>query len=315
MTHIVRDVDRPGSKLHKKEVAEAGAGPAAEPPAQLQPAGTLGDSWDTPSRGRKHSAPIRGRVVAASWAGMQAMVLVKVGDWRMDLRPDSRRNFEELPGTLPAREDSSPLDSSGAARVGRRLRRLPDSILVYAGNYTPEQLRQKSQARAVASGAVSLVASGSLFLFVLRPLVGTYSAENCGDALLHVVMLQAVTILEAPPMVVVGLVGYVETPRGLRALTTVWAGHLSEECRRRFYKAWHKSKKKAFTKYGKKWADASKNGDAKPMEAEISRAKKYCQVIRAICHTQVSKVKIGAKKAVIKEIQVNGGTTEAKVDW
>jgi len=23
MTHIVRDVDRPGSKLHKKEVAEA----------------------------------------------------------------------------------------------------------------------------------------------------------------------------------------------------------------------------------------------------------------------------------------------------
>merc|ERR1712060_623026 len=117
------------------------------------------------------------------------------------------------------------------------------------------------------------------------------------------------------PMVVVGFVGYVETPRGLRALTTVWAGHLSEEVKRRFYKAWHKSKQKAFTKYQKRWSDASKASEGSPMAAEIERAKKYCQVIRAICHTQVSKVKIGQKKAHIKEIQVNGGATAAKVDF
>ncbi|CAK0813847.1 unnamed protein product, partial [Prorocentrum cordatum] len=99
-----------------------------------------------------------------------------------------------------------------------------------------------------------------------------------------------------------------------RALTTVWAAHLSEECRRRFYKSWHKSKKKAFTKYSKKWEDAAKSGET-PMAAEVNRAKKYCQVIRALVHTQVQKVKIGAKKAVIKEIQINGGTSEAKVDY
>jgi len=114
-------------------------------------------------------------------------------------------------------------------------------------------------------------------------------------------------------MVVVGFVGYVETPRGLRALTSVWAGHLSEEVKRRFYKTYHKSKKKAFTKYQKRWAEASKDGA--PMAAEIERAKKYCQVIRAICHTQVGKVKIGQKKANIKEIQINGGTAEQKVDF
>jgi len=51
------------------------------------------------------------------------------------------------------------------------------------------------------------------------------------------------------------------------------------------------------------------------MAAEIARAKKYCQVIRAICHTQVTKVKIGQKKAHIKEIQVNGGTPDQKVDF
>lgn len=46
-------------------------------------------------------------------------------------------------------------------------------------------------------------------------------------------VVEAVTILETPPIVVVGVVGYVETPKGLRTLTTVWAGHLSDECKRR----------------------------------------------------------------------------------
>jgi len=128
-------------------------------------------------------------------------------------------------------------------------------------------------------------------------------------------IVEGVSILEAPPMVCCGFVGYVETPRGLRALTSVLAGHLNEEVKRRFYKTWHTSKKKAFTKYQKRWADASKEGGEKPMAAEIERAKKYCQVIRALCHTQIGKVKIGQKKAHIKEIQVNGGTSEQKVDF
>ena len=52
-------------------------------------------------------------------------------------------------------------------------------------------------------------------------------------------------------LVAVGVVGYIEPPRGLRSLTTVWAEHLSDEVKRRFYKNWYKSKKKAFTKYAK----------------------------------------------------------------
>ena len=54
-------------------------------------------------------------------------------------------------------------------------------------------------------------------------------------------VVEAVTIIETPPLMVVGLVGYVETPRGLRTLTTVWAEHLSDELRRRFYKKDRKS--------------------------------------------------------------------------
>merc|ERR1719174_2206353 len=127
-------------------------------------------------------------------------------------------------------------------------------------------------------------------------------------------VVEAVTILECPPLIVVGFVGYVETPRGMRALTSVWAGHLSDEVKRRFYKSWYKSKKKAFTKYAKRYTESGKD-KSMPMEAEINRAKQCCQVIRAICHTQISKVKIGQKKAHIKEIQINGGSTADKVDF
>ncbi|ORX93058.1 60S ribosomal protein L3 [Basidiobolus meristosporus CBS 931.73] len=123
-------------------------------------------------------------------------------------------------------------------------------------------------------------------------------------------IVEPVTIIEAPAMVVVGVVGYVETPRGLRSLTTVWAEHLSDEVKRRFYKNWYRSKKKAFTKYAKKHADG-----AKPILRELERIKKYCTVVRVLAHTQVRKVKIGQKKAHIAEIQLNGGSVSQKVEW
>jgi len=124
-------------------------------------------------------------------------------------------------------------------------------------------------------------------------------------------IVEAVTIIECPPIMVVGLVGYVKTPRGLRSLGTVWAEHLDEQVRRRFYKNWYHSKEKAFTKYAKKWADGHKE-----IDALLARIKKHCQVIRVLAHTQVRKVPVGQKKAHIMEIQVNGGASIAeKVDF
>ncbi|ELU16883.1 hypothetical protein CAPTEDRAFT_21042 [Capitella teleta] len=125
-------------------------------------------------------------------------------------------------------------------------------------------------------------------------------------------VVDAVTILEAPPMIAIGVIGYIETPRGLRALKTVWAEHLSEECRRRFYKNWYRSKKKAFTKASKKWQDEV---GKKEIEKDLAKMKKYCSVIRVIAHTQMKLLKKRQKKAHIMEIQVNGGTVAQKVDW
>lgn len=50
--------------------------------------------------------------------------------------------------------------------------------------------------------------------------------------------VEAVTIIDTPPVIVMGVVGYIKTVRGLRPLKTIFAEHISDECKRRFYKNW-----------------------------------------------------------------------------
>merc|ERR1711892_972891 len=125
-------------------------------------------------------------------------------------------------------------------------------------------------------------------------------------------IVEAVTVIETPPLVCVGMVGYIETPRGLRALKTIWAEHINVECKRRFYKNWSKSKKKAFTKACLKWKDEV---GKKEIEKDLNQIKKYCQVVRVLCHTQQQLLRRRQKKAHIMEIQLNGGTISDKVNF
>jgi large subunit ribosomal protein L3e len=111
-------------------------------------------------------------------------------------------------------------------------------------------------------------------------------------------------------MYIAGVVGYVETPTGLRTLTTVWAQHLNQQFLRRLYKNWYHAKKKAFTRYQKLYANREKT-----IDRELERIKKYCSVVRVIAHTDIKKVRLTQRKAHVMEIQVNGGTVAEKVDW
>ena len=74
----------------------------------------------------------------------------------------------------------------------------------------------------------------------------------------------------------------------------------------------YKSKKKAFTKASKKWADEQ---GKKEIEKDFAQMKKYCKSIRVIAHTQMKLLKKRQKKAHISEIQVNGGNIADKVDY
>jgi len=124
-------------------------------------------------------------------------------------------------------------------------------------------------------------------------------------------IVEPVTIVEAPPVVVVGVVGYIQTPRGLRPLTTVWAEHLSDTLKRRFYKRFNK-KGKAFHNHVAGLGTAE---GQKARAAKISKLNKYAQVVRVIVHTQVNKLPIGQKKGHIAEIQINGGAPADKIKW
>lgn len=74
----------------------------------------------------------------------------------------------------------------------------------------------------------------------------------------------------------------------------------------------YRSKKKAFSKYAKKWQDEV---GKKSIESDLEKMKKYCSSIRVLAHTQMKVLKRQQKKAHIMEIQVNGGTIAEKVDW
>jgi large subunit ribosomal protein L3e len=114
--------------------------------------------------------------------------------------------------------------------------------------------------------------------------------------------LEPVTVVEVPPLVGIGIVGYKPTPQGLKPITTAWAGKVGDEVKRRFYKNWYASKKKAFAKF-----------DEEKTNAKIAKLEAQATVIRLIAHTLPAAVKLGSKKAEIMEIQVNGGTPKTKV--
>lgn len=143
--------------------------------------------------------------------------------------------------------------------------------------------------------------------------VARHHEKREGKKVIKKDIVEPVSIIECPPMKIVGLVGYVETPRGLRALSTVWAQHIPDEVKRRFYKNWMNAKKKAFSKYAQRWQEDEKS--KRSIKRDLERIKKYCSVVRVLAATQLSKLNLRQRKAHILEIQVNGGTVPEKVDW
>merc|ERR1711970_200654 len=137
-------------------------------------------------------------------------------------------------------------------------------------------------------------------------------AEKPGSAINKKEVVEPVTIVECPPLKVVGVTGYIKTADGPRSIKTVWAARLTDEVRRRFYKNWYACKKKAFTKSSKKWE--TEEGKAS-IDRDLDLLKKHAVSIRAICHTQMSGLSLRQKKAHLMEIQVNGGSIADKVDW
>lgn len=120
-------------------------------------------------------------------------------------------------------------------------------------------------------------------------------------------IVEACTIIECAPMIVVGMIGYRKTTAGLKAIGGIWASHVSDSFRRRFYKHWKVADKKLFSRL-------SEISEEKKQK-KLDKFEQTCTVLRAVCHTQPNKLPIKMKKAHIMEVQINGGTMKEKIDF
>mmetsp|Transcript_36629 Transcript_36629/g.96487 ORF Transcript_36629/g.96487 Transcript_36629/m.96487 type:complete len:384 (-) Transcript_36629:7117-8268(-) len=123
-------------------------------------------------------------------------------------------------------------------------------------------------------------------------------------------VIEAATVVETPPLVIAGIVGYVSTPKGLKAFKTIWSDNLSHQFLRNYYKNWYKSKKKAFSKYF-----IVKKKISTFFEKNVLQMKKFCKVFRFIVHPNICQTSMKKKKAEICEIQVNGGSIHDKISF
>lgn len=122
-------------------------------------------------------------------------------------------------------------------------------------------------------------------------------------------IVDPVTILETPDCVVFGIVGYRMTPGGLKVVRTVLAEHIDESVKRRYYRRYYRSNKTALSNYPLKY----QNG---VVEEQIREIRENAEVIRVLIHSKVADIKIiNTKKAHIMESQLNGGTTQEKIDF
>lgn len=119
-------------------------------------------------------------------------------------------------------------------------------------------------------------------------------------------VLDAVTLLEAPPMVVNGVIGYNMTVNGLQRTATIMAKNLPEGVLRRMFE------KQSFAP-GMKYEDLRQK--IEHTEEDLENLKKS-DTIRLLCSSQVHLIKkVRAKKSHILELQVNGGSIADKIEF
>lgn len=104
-------------------------------------------------------------------------------------------------------------------------------------------------------------------------------------------VVRAATVLDAPPMIGAGIVGYVQTPRGIRQAYTVWAAHVADSCKRRFNKK-STDQITAFAKH-----ETAMKQNAQLLNEQIAQLKKECCIIRLLAHTQPELTPLEVKKA------------------
>eukprot|EP00817_Percolomonadidae_sp_ATCC50343_P004610 CAMPEP_0117420364 /NCGR_PEP_ID=MMETSP0758-20121206/1708_1 /TAXON_ID=63605 /ORGANISM="Percolomonas cosmopolitus, Strain AE-1 (ATCC 50343)" /LENGTH=395 /DNA_ID=CAMNT_0005201919 /DNA_START=8 /DNA_END=1195 /DNA_ORIENTATION=- len=123
---------------------------------------------------------------------------------------------------------------------------------------------------------------------------------------------EGATVIDTPPMQIIGVTGYTDTAFGKKKLTTVWTRKISRHALRRFAKSWRGVNKNVFRANNTLYNHADYKEDR---EAKYNMLAENASVIRVIAHTLPQMTPTGIKKAAIMEIQINGGSIADKLDF
>ncbi|HTY73939.1 MAG TPA: 50S ribosomal protein L3, partial [Candidatus Nanoarchaeia archaeon] len=108
-------------------------------------------------------------------------------------------------------------------------------------------------------------------------------------------VMKAATILEAPPIVILGMRTYSHSPYGLQQLTECWMKNPPEEMERTLV------------------LPESFNTEA--MLQKITENQDQTSTVRVIVATQPSQASLAKKKPEVTEIEVGGGTVSQQIDF
>mmetsp|Transcript_30308 Transcript_30308/g.47457 ORF Transcript_30308/g.47457 Transcript_30308/m.47457 type:complete len:385 (+) Transcript_30308:3627-4781(+) len=140
---------------------------------------------------------------------------------------------------------------------------------------------------------------------VVREVISSGSKNSVKDR------VESVSVIETPPIKIMGVIGYIRTPNGLKSFKTVWSNSLDDSFIRNYYKNWHKSKKKAFSRHRNLDLGRFEN----LLDDNFGKIKKYCTTLRCLVSSQVNFTNLLRKKSNLIEVQVNGGDMEEKVEF
>ena len=108
-------------------------------------------------------------------------------------------------------------------------------------------------------------------------------------------VVRAVTVVEVPPLYILGFRAYTKTPKGLRTLSEVWA--------------------KTLPKYSERTLQTSKEYDPAHATATIEARLNDIVEIRALALTQPQKTGIGKKSPDFLEIKVGGDDVKSAYEY
>lgn len=137
-------------------------------------------------------------------------------------------------------------------------------------------------------------------------------AQKIAQKVITVEVVEAVTVIECPPMNVIGIKGMRKTPYGTKALTAVFVKDIPEGAKRRISHDWtNPVGRLVFRHHEGLYEDAEYVADR---DAKLELIRSRADIVRIIAHTQPHLVNI-QKKSQIVEIQVNGGSIADKVKY